>query len=229
MVMRYEKDGGTVFDVRQGQTWKADSHQMTCADILAVDDDDIADLTGLSDRPMLYCDPPWNAGNARSFRTKAGVDGKQGQAVDFMAIYRRVIVLMNRCALGGVIEAGIRQAPGIAEEIRTISGRLASLVPGTYYRRAPMMYLVATVRAEEVAAVLSGMDDEDAPRAVIRLLRPTVVVDPCFGRGLTAVSCAAEGVTFRGMELNPYRVSVTLRKLRDMGYSPRPVVGTPRG
>jgi len=73
----------------------------------------------------------------------------------------------------------------------------------------------------------AGLDDTaDFPALMARvaLIRAVasgrLVVDPCFGRGLTPVTARAAGHPFWGVELNPYRMSVTLQKLADTGLRP---------
>jgi len=44
------------------------------------------------------------------------------------------------------------------------------------------------------------------------------VIDPCTGRGLTAMTAAEMGRVFTGTELNPRRAAITLQKLAQLDY-----------
>lgn len=221
MVMTYEKDGGLRFPVKYGEIWTAGPITVACFDLALLDVSRLIRVFGHPD--LVYCDPPWNAGNARTFRTKAGVDGERGSAVDFDNLISRVWAVVAQSRSGGVVEMG-NQKVLAAQELAVHAGIPTEVASGTYYRTKPMKYLVALgERTGAVVAALAGLDDEKAPPVVLGHVlkaKGSTVVDPCTGRGLSAVSAADAGHKFWGVELNPYRVSVTMRKLEDAGLLP---------
>ena len=217
--MRYEKDGGLNYPVLPGDIWVAGAAILICGDLTRVD---AAELCRRFSRPALvYCDPPWNAGIVTTFRRKAGLD----DTADFPALMARVVALAAQATAGAIVEMGRQQAEEVGAMLTAAMNVEVARVTGTYYRRHPMVYLVAlynSVRRRDTARLLQGVDDEDAPRvALIRAVASgRLVVDPCFGRGLTPVTARAAGHPFWGVELNPYRMSVTLQKLADTGLRP---------
>jgi hypothetical protein len=219
MMMRYEKDGGLNYPVLPGDIWVAGAAILICGDLARVD---VQELCRRFGRPALvYCDPPWNAGNATTFRRKAGLD----DTANYPALMAGVVQVAAQATAGAVIEMGVRQADEVAEMLTAAMDVEVAQVAGTYYRRHPMVYLVAlynSVRRRDTARLLEGVDDEDAPRLTLTraIAAGGLIVDPYFGRGLTPVTARATGHPFWGVELNPYRMSVTLRKLTDTGLRP---------
>lgn len=175
---------------------------------------------------MGYTDPPWGAGNARSFRTKAGLDGDKGRPVDFAALIQRVIFCLTWAVPNGPVwvEMGRATADDVERRLKQ-SWPITEVWPITYYNKNPCSLIRAAVSGPGMGAGgPGGMDDAVTPAfAIARDSAPgDRVYDPCTGRGLTAVSAAQHGRVFRGSELNPRRLSVTLAKLHRLtGCAPQ--------
>lgn len=214
----YGEDGRR-FPVQPNQLWRVGDHWFACGDL----EDGIGDrfFNAVSLTPDLsYSDPPWNKGNAKSFRTKAGV----GRDVDFDRLLDLVVQEVKRSKHLSFIEMGMATVPALREKLIAHSGLLIGQWEITYYGKKPCMLLavnfhgVVTIDLPE----FSGLDDSKTPFSAIEVVRGLIkgqvayVYDPCMGRGLTAEAAIKnEGVAL-GIELNPYRLSVTLSKVQHL-------------
>lgn len=213
-------DAGDRIPVRPGETWQVGSHRIGCACI--------EDLAGnpYSERPdVIYTDPPWGPGNATGFRTKAGESFKR--KVDYWGgLYPALIRQCNTSKGAVFVEQGynwIDKALGMFEEA---GYRITHRWSVTYYRKHPSVLFRAVHRDNpdcKFESDLTGMDDEDTPRAVMQTYPAgTRFYDPCTGQGLLPLTAAQTGMVFQGVELNPRRTAVALDKLRiELGEEPR--------
>ena len=65
----YASSGGEEYPVQDGDLWTAGPHRIACGDLERGDALDLLhNLKALPD--IVYTDPPWNAGNAASFRRR---------------------------------------------------------------------------------------------------------------------------------------------------------------
>lgn len=217
-------DAGDRIPVAGGELWAVGDHRVLCGDL----EEGAATLAlAVAGQPptLAYTDPPWNAGNARAFRTKAAVDGPQGRPVDFVALLDRVLQAARSsgelwCEMGaGTVDVLRQRAQAAGAEV--LGGW-----PITYYRRQPCRLLRISwpPHPPPLSASPAGLDDAHTPAWVIhRRTKPgQLVLDPCCGRGLTGVAAARLGRRFLGIELAPRRAAVTLDRLaRTTGQAPR--------
>jgi hypothetical protein len=213
---RYASTGGTAFPVQPREVWRADHHLLVCGDLEA--GDGLALLERFGQAPhLVYCDPPWNNGNAAAFRTKAGMPRK----VDFTAFLDRLLGIVSVARRDVFLEMGRANTAHLIRRAEVAGGRLIRHWPITYYRRHPASLVQLRWQDQGLDPPdLAGMDDEFTPGAVLAAcsLPGDVVMDPCMGRGLTAASTASQrGRTFIGLELSPWRMSCTLARLAALG------------
>lgn len=203
------------YPIGHEEAWPVGEHRVSTFD-LAVGADRL--IGHLPARPsLLYVDPPWGAGLATGFRTKAGVGGK----ADFPALMRtlgRVVVTAN--AAVSVVEQGDRWVAQMLAAFREAGvGAPFHTVPGTYAKTRPMTYVIIATDAyvaEMVGGALRGVNDDVSPGVVMDALglRPgEVVFDPMCGRGRTAGHAVQRGLRFVGNELAPYRAASTIAVL----------------
>lgn len=210
----YVKEGGNTYPVQPGDIWEVGKHVIMCGDLERGDGNHLLSRAGAPD--LVYVDPPWNAGNARSFRTKSGLDGEQGRAVDFPLLLELIVAVAAHTKGAAFIEMGRQQIQRLHETVVMAQGKVVSEWGITYYGKKPCMLLMASwsnVPAPEDTP--EGLDDEHTPKWAIERFteKGDLVLDACTGRGLTAQTSTQLGRRFAGMELHPKRVSVTLAKL----------------
>lgn len=202
--MKPEQEYDT-YPVREGEVWAVgERHRFRCGDI--------RDFTP-GEHTLVYCDPPWGNGPLRAFHTGAG---KERPEYGWDLIYRTIIA--------------IARAPIWVESGRAQAGTLAKLWPDhrafeiTYQRKHPCLlhYLGPGTPPGALPGLLPGMNDTETPAVVLRAYPRGTVLDPCAGRGLTAVSAHFCGWRSESNELDPRRVSAALACLRQAtGLTPR--------
>jgi hypothetical protein len=211
-------DAGDRIPVAPGETWQVGPHVVACAD-LATDDGRAALHRAIGPRvvSLFYTDPPWGQALTTGFRAKSGVPGGTSFP-DLMTTLLSVAIRLNPLTIG--IEMSEKETPFVAGLLRQAAHDVED-IPIVYYRRRPARLLLwrLTHAADEwrdhARALLAGADDTDTPAlCVAEYTEPdSLVVDPCCGRGLTAVAAATAGRVFAGGELAPRRMAVTLDKL----------------
>lgn len=210
---KYERDGGTRYPVQHGELWEVGAHRFLCGD---VEEEGLSLLllrTGLPS--LVYTDLPYRSSDARAYRTKAGVDGDRGRAVEYRSLLRATLEPL-RDVPWVYVETGIGSMPEVLHvATEALSAPLTQVSAITYYGNKPA---ALAAFGQGHAPDLSGVDDEETPtRAILRHTEPgDLVLDPMVGRGLTAVSAVKEGRVAAGLELSPYRLSVTLSKVSDL-------------
>ena len=212
-------DAGDRFPIKPGEVWASGVHILACADLELGAVDEFLDRFCPCCPDCTYTDPPWNAGNASSFRTKAGVPAK----VDFGAFLDRVIAVIARTKGLFWIETGFKDESkltgaltrGFDEPIKVRRFEV------TYYRKHPsLLYACARESSGLVLDELpnvNGLDDDFTPNLAIQASTGPgdVVFDPCTGRGLTCRTAHELGRRFVGTELHPRRLACVLAWLKD--------------
>ena len=177
---------------------------------------------------MVYCDPPWNAAIATTFRRWV----KDERAVAFSALLR---VVVEVCEAAGTDDVFLEMGAKHQRDLITL-GEAAGLTLGgewriVYSRQRPC-YLTHFRRpgAAPLATAYqspAGMADEDTPTWAMQTVPHPAhrVFDPCMGLGCTWRNAVAAGATALGVELNPDRLGRALRDAaRSTGHTPQKVV-----
>ena len=212
---------GDIYPVRVGEVWEVGDATFLCGDITK--------MPSLAswDYGLFYCDPPWNQGNMRSFRTKAALHDK----MPFLEFVRAFARLAARSRGESYMESSIHDKPEspFFPAFRDVGLRQIGSWIGTYYGRSPMSLTrwvragAAPVKAAD-ALNLTGVDDEHMPDKVLAAYPPMTVFDPCVGQGLTARAAYRTGHRFIGVELHPRRLADALMRQADLvGQEPKRV------
>lgn len=159
---------------------------------------------------LIYCDPPWNTGNIRTFYTKAGLKTSKTHR-EFTEVLFQHIARID--APTCYLEIG-------KQNLRVFRTCMATIYPSvqgwpvTYYRHNPSFL----VRGGQMPTTFdfTGMDDMDTPLAAMEAERFSVVADLCMGRGLTATVAFGLDKQFVGTELNRRRLACTIEKIAEM-------------
>ena len=215
-------DAGDRIPVRPRQTWAVGPHLLRCSDL---EDDGLQWIQNQARPDVVYVDPPWNASNASTFRTKARVP----RSVDYDQF---ASLLAQACsdALRSVFVESSRpgdRAGGNRALVRAFTKWGAILHETwdvTYYGKQPsalMRFSFGEYKPDDSRFDLTGMDDEHTPMAVLSEYPKGIrVLDPCTGRGLTPLAAAANGHRFFGTELHPRRMAQALDKLSELTGEP---------
>lgn len=197
---------GTRFPVEVGSTWRVGGHLAGCGDLMAGGQEVLAGLLALSGPPtLLYTDPPWQQGNLNSFRTKAGLAKAPYHYLD---LYRRIL---SAAPVPAWVESGVREREQVAA---VLPGPVTACFPVTYYRKHPSLLHYSGPTPPPVDP--TGLDDDYTPGRALSGYPAGIVLDPCAGRGLTALSAERAGWRSVNLELSPYRTSVLLSRLTDL-------------
>ena len=207
------------YPVEFGDVWECGTALMACLDL---ETPALEYFYKGVEAKMAFVDPPWGKGNARSFRTKAGVDGEQGNAVDFDKLIDRVMLVLGRAEIIWM-EMGKQSMEMIGEAFieRDYNFQVFDM---KYYNRHPCkLFRAVKPPTKGLVDFPQNLDETPATIAAIEADSDVsdVILDPCMGRGLIPLESLRRGRNFIGSELSPRRMSVTLAKLERIdGFQP---------
>lgn len=197
--------------VEPGDVWVFDTglarHWFACGDL-----EGVTPLSALLDKltpTLVYVDPPYNAGLARGYRTKAGVDNGPGRKVDIHSLWEAVLRPAKHFGLVAYVETGQGQQAALEAAINAMGGQVGAAWEITYYRDKPASLVAADFRARPSFDYpeFTGLDDEDTPTVALSRHPRGLVLDPCAGRGLTARAAFMQDWESLSHELSPYRTA----------------------
>jgi len=198
------------YPIREGEVWQ----DAASGSLVSICDITKEFPSYLLEADMIYCDPPWNLGNANAFYTKAGRTDYLNRFHDFStAFFSRVMAIAAPVCY---VEIG-RQHRG--DFVRSLEALYPCVQEWriTYYRKHPCFLLRGGAQMQ--AFDFAGMDDVDTPGAAIAREPSRIVADLCTGQGLTAVAAFRLARRFVGTELNPRRLAVTIDRVNKLGGS----------
>ena len=129
---QYASTGGTNYPVQPGEVWRADHHVLACGDLEQGDGLRLIERAGRPD--LIYCDPPWNPGNAAAFRTKAGMPRR----VDFSGFLIRLLTVTRHADRDVFVEMGLQNAGLLVELAEAHGARLIRRWPITVLSPSPV-------------------------------------------------------------------------------------------
>ena len=197
-----------LYSVETGEVWVSGNHTFTCGDLLGVTP--FWDAAGSMVIDLIYVDPPWAAGIAKSYRTKAGLTG----SVDFPSLLKACVRLAAERGLPAYVETSNRSIDVVDNAIFDMGGAVTAHWPITYYRKNPGVLVGATFDAiPDQLPDFTDMDDDHTPSKAIGWHKAALVADPCGGRGLTARSAEAAGIASLTNELSPFRMAEAMKSV----------------
>lgn len=215
-------DAGDEFPIEDGAVWTCGPHLVAAGDLERGDGLELLNLAGGA-VDLVYVDPPWNAGNARSFRTKAGV----GRSVVWDAFLDTLLQVVKHNRLGAWIEMSDTEPAidGLSRAVARAGGLVYRVEHVRYYRRhrSAVVYAAWGEPDQRMMDVqVAGLDDDDIPLAVLQTVPAGItVMDPCTGLGCTGRAAEQRGCRFVGLELNPRRLANLVRFFARAGHRPQ--------
>jgi hypothetical protein len=213
------------FPVQPGDVWEFNTghhiHLFVCGDLQG--DTPLNDVLASLEPTLVYVDPPYNAGLARGYRTKAGVDNGPGRSVDMSDLWQAALWPAVERGLTAYVETSSTQQTALEAAINWMAGEVTGRWGITYYRKHPSALIAADFNPipSYDHPDLHGMDDEHTPLAVLTFHPAGVVLDPCAGRGLTARSAHTAGWSSVSHELSPFRMAEAIHSLHKLtGVTP---------
>lgn len=214
-------DAGDRWPVQFGDLWKVGPHHFVCGDIQQGYSPKVMALaTTLFGREidMIYSDPPWDAGNAKGFRTKAGYINDE--KVDFEQFNREILYPFKGREIDIYIEGGVRTGDMLKALFSEYGFTVMEEFSIKYFKKHPCwLYHLHADPSKSIMhpteVDVTGMDDTLTPFwAVKRSSNPgDLIYDCCMGQGLTSRAAATQGRLALGLELNPRRLAVTIDEL----------------
>lgn len=197
------------FQVALGNVWKAGPHTFLCGDLETNDKERFIEILN---KPvsLVYTDSPWSAGNAKYWRTHAGMS----RQVDIENLWGCLCDVIQRSGAKEVfIEQGVKHwrdfvSIAIKYKIPPLSKKWV-----VYYNNpARPNILIRFAETERQGFDPTGLKNEPMTDYVFQhIAQPGgVVIDPCIGKGMTARMAHRYGMVCYGMELNPKRLAATL-------------------
>lgn len=162
----------------------------------------------------LFIDPPWNKGNMTSFYTKAQLPPPAFTYSDF---YNRLFECIQQISPHVCyVEIGKDHLADFIIQMRRLYHSV-TFYNSTYYHKSSNLCYVVRGTHQGRPPKLDGMDEEDIISWVCSHEKYSCIGDLCMGRGLVAVNAFKSAKKFVGTELNHKRLSVTLKRLAEMG------------
>lgn len=217
----------TDYPVEPGDVWIVGRHRFVCGDMEA-DPQPWRDADVFTrEIACVYADTPYTAGLARSYRTKAGVDGGPGRTVDYDHLIARFVAAAQDARTVAYVETGVKSGDKVAD----VGARLGAEITGrwniTFYKTKPAVLLAVDFRDDPADdhPDFEGVDDDHTPLLAIEHWKRRqpygFILDPCSGRGLTARSAQQAGYQSVNIELSPFRMAEALHSVAQLaGITP---------
>ena len=213
-------DAGDRIPVQFGDVWEAGPHKIICADMQKPQYFDAIEYLG--DWDCMWVDPPWNSGNAATFRTKAGIPDK----VDIHELLNIVFKMFDKTKGSIYMEIGKQTFDYAYEYLQKRNGYITQEWDVFYYGNKPCKYIRSG--KESIDFDFTHMDEMKVPlpsfKHEINVNKIKTVFDCCTGQGLVPVTADKLGLNFIGTDLNNRRIAVSLDKLaKQSGYTPQKI------
>lgn len=162
---------------------------------------------------LIFCDPPWNQTNISSFYTKA----EKKFDFDFEKFYARLFECIKQIKPDVCyIEIGKEYLDKFLIELKKIF-KYVTFYNSTYYHKKENKCYIIRGSHKYKKPKLDYIDEEDIISWACQNEEYTCIADLCMGRGLVAVNAFKCKKAFVGTELNHKRLSVTIKRLSELG------------
>lgn len=204
-------DAWEKYKIMPGDMWKIGRHYFMCGDLMSTNLDKLME-GGQVD--VYFTDPPWNQGNATTFRRKAGF---VEDTVDFSAFMNKKADIIDKYARDVVyVEFGLQHMDDFRFMLESRGFNTTNFWDVVYYNKNPcVLWRGSRLSSKPIDLDVTGMDDTEFPYAVFEYEsknnKNKTSADMCLGwMGLTARASEKYNFTCYAMELNPRRLSLVV-------------------
>jgi hypothetical protein len=204
---RYTDSG--VYPVNQGQLWRVGNHWFTCGDLLD-SENPWHELHPDYPPDLVYCDPPWTNGLARTFRTLSGLPQV---GYDVHLIFEAIVKLAESVPLWLVTDRKpSAHILGLLDAAHHATWQLHGFTGGRDSSVLAVLHYVHDTPPPD--ADFTDLIDRELPGRILdQYDTPGIIADPCSGLGITSRAAYSHGWASINNELSPTRMSAALRKL----------------
>lgn len=160
---------------------------------------------------LVFCDPPWNQGNLRSFYTKNAQALRHGWDEFMGALFAAIQSIHPKTAY---LEVGKQYLADFIIRMRAIFPAV-TFYNSMYYGRPENHCYIIRGSARNRKLDLDGMDEEDIIRWICANEEYECIADPCMGQGLVALYASAAKKRFVGTDINPKRLAVARKRVEN--------------
>lgn len=168
---------------------------------------------------LVFVDPPWNLGNINTFYMKAEQDHRLD---DFEAFYIRLFECIHEIRPRVCyVEVGKQYMPYFYMQMKK-QFKYVTFYNSTYYHSKDKLCYVIRGSNKAKKPALDGMDEENIIQWICENEDYDCIADLCMGQGLVGFNAWKNGKRFVGTELNPKRLSVLIKKIKQAGFKSLP-------
>ena len=216
-------------EIKQKDLFRIEDNYFLCGDLEENHFDIIIKLLKGKNIYMVYSDPPWNKGNARYWRTHAGLSREVDFYNNFLPIFFSNVEILNPIYF--FMEVPFKNY----ERILDIAKQKNFIIKGNwivyYGASVTLNYIKCCGRPNRIICFSKKEIPSDFDPIGLKGIALTeyvfsyfhkkneIVVDPCIGRGMTSRIAYKYNMHCYGMELNPKRLELTLQWLEKKGHT----------
>jgi hypothetical protein len=202
----------TDLGIKPNDVFSVGPHRFSCADIEMIL---LRDLLNMPENIYLvYSDPPWNAGNARMWRTLSEYDGSVGRKVDWDYFSRQIYIQIKSVNPTHVfIEMGSKQTSEVLRNFVEYGFLRCQNSWQVYYNSTHPNTVSYFSEYPGFTGNPDGMKNEPMTRHIFENIakKGEVVFDPCIGLGMTARMAHMFDMICYGNDINPHRLQRTMK------------------
>lgn len=191
------------YPIKENEVWKYNNSYISVYDIRNTIPSFIENVD------LIYCDPPWNQGNANSFITKAYKNTYINSFSEFYIPFFKKIKSINAKII--FLEIGKQNIDLFKIELYKLY-KYIQIWQITYYKKYPCFLICGCNDIHNYN--YTGIDDSILPNIVINNIKNcNIVLDLCTGKGLTGIAAHKYNKQFYGLELNKRRLACFIDKM----------------
>jgi DNA modification methylase len=187
------------------------NHRFSCCDIEMVLLKEV--LTIPNNIYLIYSDPPWNAGNAKMWRTLSKCDGIRGRLIDWDYFIMQLCIQIKVVNPDHIfLETGCKQTEDIINRLNLLGFPKHRDTWQVFYNSIHPNMISYFSDKPSFKGNPTGMKNEAMTKYIFKNIakKNEIVFDPCIGLGMTARMAYNFDMICYGNDLNPERLEKTM-------------------